>query len=140
MRPFLAVASANSKLGTRRRATAWSTPCGSSANNVRHRPGGRNVVVIGGGNSAIDAARTNPPGSRSVTVLYRRTRAVPAFAEEIEAEHERTDRDLVAHLKSCRRTARSPVSSAATWSGEFDRSGRRRPVDGKDEASSSRPT
>ena len=47
------------------------------------------VGIIGGGNSAIDAARVaiRQKGVDSVTVFYRRTRSeMPAFAEEIEAE------------------------------------------------------
>ena len=54
-------------------------------------PVGKNVVVIGGGNSAIDAARTAVRlGAEIVTVVYRRSREVmPAYKEEIEeAEHE----------------------------------------------------
>ena len=54
-------------------------------------PVGKNVVVIGGGNSAIDAARTALRlGAETVTVVYRRSReAMPAYEEEIEeAEHE----------------------------------------------------
>ena len=54
-------------------------------------PVGKNVVVIGGGNSAIDAARTAVRlGAENVTVVYRRSReAMPAYEEEIEeAEHE----------------------------------------------------
>jgi NADH-quinone oxidoreductase subunit F len=46
------------------------------------------VGVIGGGNSAVDAARMalRQKEVESVTLLYRRTRAeMPAFAEEIEA-------------------------------------------------------
>jgi len=46
------------------------------------------VAVIGGGNSAIDAARVavRQDAVESVTILYRRTRdEMPAFAEEIEA-------------------------------------------------------
>jgi NADH-quinone oxidoreductase subunit F len=46
------------------------------------------VGVIGGGNSAIDAARTaiRQKEVESVTIIYRRTRAeMPAFVEEIEA-------------------------------------------------------
>ncbi|MCD6162396.1 MAG: FAD-dependent oxidoreductase [candidate division Zixibacteria bacterium] len=46
------------------------------------------VGVIGGGNSAIDAARMalRQKDVESVTILYRRTRdEMPAFAEEIEA-------------------------------------------------------
>ena len=49
-------------------------------------PVGKKVVVVGGGNAAIDAARTSIRlGADSVTVLYRRTRAeMPAYAEEVE--------------------------------------------------------
>ncbi|CAO0823897.1 heterodisulfide reductase subunit A2 [Desulfarculales bacterium] len=48
-------------------------------------PGSR-VVVVGGGNVAMDSARTVLRlGSKEVTVLYRRTRAeMPADSEEIE--------------------------------------------------------
>jgi len=49
---------------------------------------GGNVGIIGGGNSAIDAARVAMRQShvQSVRLLYRRTsRDMPAFAEEIEA-------------------------------------------------------
>jgi NADPH-dependent glutamate synthase beta subunit-like oxidoreductase/ferredoxin len=55
----------------------------------RRRPGNR-VVVIGGGNVAIDAARTALRlGSREVTVAYRRTRAeMPADVEEVEQAEE----------------------------------------------------
>ncbi|MDD5189466.1 MAG: NADH-quinone oxidoreductase subunit NuoF [Dehalococcoidales bacterium] len=48
---------------------------------------GKTVVVVGGGNVAIDAARTALRlGAAKVTIVYRRTRAeMPASAEEIEA-------------------------------------------------------
>ncbi len=51
----------------------------------RTRPG-QQVVVIGGGNVAIDAARTTKRlGADKVTVVYRRSAAeMPAYAEEIE--------------------------------------------------------
>jgi NADPH-dependent glutamate synthase beta subunit-like oxidoreductase len=51
---------------------------------------GRRVVVVGGGNTAIDAARTAIRLGAETTLLYRRTRiAMPASAEEIaEAEEE----------------------------------------------------
>ena len=52
---------------------------------------GDRVVVIGGGNTAIDVARESRRlGARHVTVVYRRTRAaMPAYAFEVEeAEHE----------------------------------------------------
>ncbi|MGC8959924.1 MAG: putative selenate reductase subunit YgfK [Chloroflexia bacterium] len=48
---------------------------------------GRRVVVIGGGNTAMDAARTaRRLSGRPVTLLYRRTRAeMPAEPEEVAA-------------------------------------------------------
>ena len=52
---------------------------------------GEKVVVIGGGNAAIDAARTAfRLGAKEVSIAYRRTRnEMPAQPEEIEeAEHE----------------------------------------------------
>ena len=52
---------------------------------------GDRVVVIGGGNTAIDVARESRRlGARHVTIVYRRTRAaMPAYAFEVEeAEHE----------------------------------------------------
>jgi NADH-quinone oxidoreductase subunit F len=48
----------------------------------------RRVVVVGGGNSAVDAARValRQKAVESVTLLYRRTRhEMPAFEEEVEA-------------------------------------------------------
>jgi NADH-quinone oxidoreductase subunit F len=47
---------------------------------------GKAVVVLGGGNVAIDAARSVVRlGAKKVTVLYRRTREeMPAYKEEIE--------------------------------------------------------
>ena len=54
-------------------------------------PVGKKVVVIGGGNAAIDAARTALRlGSEEVSIVYRRTQdQMPAYEEEIdEALHE----------------------------------------------------
>lgn len=55
----------------------------------RHAPG-ENVVVIGGGNVAIDAARTSLRlGARKVTIVYRRSRnQMPADIEEVEQAEE----------------------------------------------------
>jgi len=55
----------------------------------RHMPG-RRVVVIGGGNVAIDVARTCIRlGCEEVTIAYRRTRAeMPADEEEVEQAEE----------------------------------------------------
>ncbi len=55
----------------------------------RHMPG-KKVVVIGGGNVAIDAARTSLRlGCEEVTIAYRRARAeMPADEEEVEQAEE----------------------------------------------------
>ena len=47
---------------------------------------GKKVIVVGGGNAAIDAARTSfRLGAQQVTIAYRRTRSeMPAQEEEIE--------------------------------------------------------
>jgi len=94
---------------------------------------GRNVVVIGGGNAAVDAARTALRlGADSVTILYRRTRGeMPAFAEEVEqAEREGVAlRFLAAPAEIVSQNSTiTGVRCQQMSLGEFDRSGRRRPV------------
>jgi NADPH-dependent glutamate synthase beta subunit-like oxidoreductase/Pyruvate/2-oxoacid:ferredoxin oxidoreductase delta subunit len=50
---------------------------------------GNRVIVIGGGDTAIDAARVSRRLGAEVTVLYRRTREdMPAIAQEIDAAME----------------------------------------------------
>jgi NADH-quinone oxidoreductase subunit F len=101
--------------------------------NIRgSAPVGRNVVVVGGGNAAIDTARTAVRlGAESVTVVYRRTRdEMPAYAEEIEeAEHEGvTIKVLTAPVEIVGEEGRvTGLKCQAMALGEFDRSGRRRP-------------
>lgn len=55
-----------------------------------HHAPGKSVVVIGGGNVAIDAARTSLRlGARKVTLAYRRSRdQMPADVEEVEQAQE----------------------------------------------------
>ena len=55
-----------------------------------HHAPGRHVVVIGGGNVAIDAARTSLRlGAQKVTIAYRRSRSqMPADIEEVEQAEE----------------------------------------------------
>jgi len=55
----------------------------------RELPGNR-IIIIGGGNVAIDAARViKRLGAETVTVVYRRTgREMPAYPEEIEGAKE----------------------------------------------------
>jgi NADPH-dependent glutamate synthase beta subunit-like oxidoreductase len=58
---------------------------------LQQKAEGAEVIVIGGGNTAMDAARTAVRrGAKKVTILYRRTRSeMPAFADEIaETEEE----------------------------------------------------
>jgi len=51
--------------------------------------GVKKAAVIGGGNVAIDAARTLVRSGAQVTILYRRSRAeMPAFGEEVHAAQE----------------------------------------------------
>ncbi len=92
------------------------------------------VGVIGGGNSAVDAARVarRQPGVEHVTIYYRRTRReMPAFADEIDAALEEGIRleVLVApsriHTEGGRITGLGLVRNDL---GEVDTSGRRRPV------------
>jgi NADH-quinone oxidoreductase subunit F len=96
-------------------------------------PVGKNVVVIGGGNAAMDAARTALRlGAETVTILYRRTHAeMPAYKEEVEeAEREGVRIEcLVAPVEIVGRAGKvAGVKCRHMQLGEFDRSGRRRPV------------
>lgn len=98
---------------------------------------GKNVVVIGGGNSAIDAARTAVRlGAESVTVVYRRSREVmPAYKEEIEeAIHEGVKLQLLtAPVDVVVEGGRvAGIRCRPMRLGQFDGSGRRRPEDGGD--------
>jgi NADH-quinone oxidoreductase subunit F len=93
---------------------------------------GKRVAVVGGGNSAIDAARTALRlGAERVSLVYRRTRAeMPAWAEEIEeAEREGVHLEtLVAPLKvEVQGGSVVGLRCCRQVLGEFDRSGRRRP-------------
>jgi len=94
---------------------------------------GKRVAVIGGGNSAIDAARTAKRlGASKVTILYRREKKdMPAWDVEIEAAlHEGvTIEYLVAPTKLIGTNgALTTLECTKMKLGEFDRSGRRRPL------------
>jgi formate dehydrogenase major subunit len=57
----------------------------AEVNRGTHLRLGQRVLVVGGGNTAIDAARTARRTGAEVTILYRRTRAeMPAIDAEIE--------------------------------------------------------
>ncbi len=93
---------------------------------------GDRVAVIGGGNSAIDAARCAVRLGAEVTILYRRLRQdMPAAAEEIEAaEHEGIKIEyLVAPTKIVSADGKvAGIRCERMKLGDFDKSGRKRPV------------
>jgi NADH-quinone oxidoreductase subunit F len=94
---------------------------------------GERVAIIGGGNSAIDCARTVIRRGASATVIYRRERKdMPAIQEEVEAAEEEGVRFIFlaspyrmvgenGHVKA--------IEVTKTRLGAFDTSGRRRPID-----------
>ena len=91
------------------------------------------TVVVGGGNTAIDCARTAlRNGAQGVTLVYRRTR------EEMPAEHYEVEAALLEGVEAMYLTAPSRIEAGLDDGlrlhclrmalGEPDRSGRRRPV------------
>jgi len=96
-------------------------------------PAGNRVVIVGGGNTAIDAARTAVrKGAEVVTIVYRRSRReMPADEEEIEAAIEEGVKIhyLAAPVKVVGREGHlAAVECIRMELGEPDESGRRRPV------------
>jgi len=96
---------------------------------------GRNVAVIGGGNTAMDAVRTALRlGAEHAYLVYRRSRKeMPARAEEIDhAEEEGVEIMLLAAPVEVLGDERSRVRALRCIKmelGEPDASGRRRPVE-----------
>ena len=90
------------------------------------------VVVVGGGNAAIDAARTAIRlGAESVTVLYRRSREeMPALAEEVEdAIVEGVKMHFLSAPVSIEGNGRvAKVRCVEMELGKADEQGRRRPI------------
>ncbi|MCK4871720.1 MAG: FAD-dependent oxidoreductase [Phycisphaerales bacterium] len=91
------------------------------------------VIVVGGGNTAFDAARISLRlGAKSVRVIYRRTREeMPAIDEEID---EGIDEGLLidyltAPIKIAPNGDRQTLTCRRMELGEPDESGRRRPVE-----------
>ena len=90
------------------------------------------VVIVGGGNAAIDAARTAIRlGAKTVTIVYRRGQdEMPAYAEEIDQALQEgivlkclIDPEAIV-VKDGKVAG---VSCRTMKLGDFDRSGRRRP-------------
>ena len=93
---------------------------------------GNDVIVVGGGNTAIDCARSAVRlGARNVRVLYRRSRhEMPCLMEEVEAaEVEGVQIDLLtAPVRIEQNGDRVSMRCQRMGLGEPDGSGRRRPV------------
>lgn len=102
----------------------------SSATPIRR---GKNVVVVGAGNVAMDAARTARRLGANVRLVYRRSRAeMPARKEEIEhAEEEGVTFDLLVNpvrIIGDENGNVKAIECVRMRLGEEDASGRRRPV------------
>jgi glutamate synthase (NADPH/NADH) small chain len=93
---------------------------------------GSRVVVIGGGNTAIDVAREAVRlGADDVTIVYRRTeREMPAYPHEIEEARDEGVRFhfLAAPVAFLGESLLVEVECVEMALGEPDESGRRRPV------------
>ena len=93
---------------------------------------GTNVVIVGGGNTAIDVARTARRSGADVTVLYRRSRLeMTAIQSEVEEMLEEGVKliFLATPVRLERDDDEKPeiLVASRTTLGELDSSGRRRP-------------
>jgi NADPH-dependent glutamate synthase beta subunit-like oxidoreductase len=111
----------------------WSSNCGKKIHV------GKNVVIVGGGNVAMDAARTAKcNGAEEVTVLYRRSRdEMPANPWEVkEAEDEGVKIEFLVSPKGIlgEKGKVCGLECVRMLLGEPDESGRRKaiPVEGSD--------
>ena len=102
---------------------------------ARHEqaPIASNVAIIGGGNAAIDSARTVLRAGASATIFYRRERQdMPAIDEEIQAAEDEGVRFVF--LAAPHRILGGPngrvkaIEIVKTRLGEYDKSGRKRPI------------
>lgn len=127
---LLGVYSANEYLTRANLMNAYKFPQESDTPIIR----GRHVVVFGGGNVAMDAARTALRlGAETSTILYRRSeKEMPARIEEIQRAKEegvefRLLQDAVEILGDEQGWVRA-VKCIRMELGEPDASGRRRPI------------
>lgn len=92
---------------------------------------GRRVIVVGGGNTAIDASRTALRMGAETSIFYRRSREqMPALDIEVdEAEEEGVQFNLLVNPISIEKSDTGlKVTSIRMELGEPDASGRRRPM------------
>lgn len=93
---------------------------------------GKTVAIIGGGNVAIDVARTSLRLGASAHIIYRREeKDMPAFADEIQAAKEEgvqfTFLAAPLKVKGNKKKEVQQLVCQKMELGAFDRSGRRRP-------------
>src|SRR5271157_3809229 len=119
--------------GTELKGVYPALPFLEAAAKQEKMPIGARVTVIGGGNAAIDSARSAVRMGASVTILYRRERKdMPAIDEEIQAAEEEGVR--IVFLAAPHRIvgdAKGNVKAieiVKTRLGEYDNSGRRKPI------------
>ena len=97
-------------------------------------PVGRNVIVIGGGNAAVDSARTARRLGAQTTIVYRRERRPtcrpsPRRSRPLRPRVPRSPSWPHPSASSATPMGRSAaIEVERTRPGEFDESGRRRPV------------
>lgn len=120
--------------GARLHGVLLALPWLHQVNLTGHAACGNRVVVVGGGYTAMDAARTAlRMGARHVSIVYRRTRQEMEVHDE-ELEETVEEGVAIHYLASPVRflsTDRRSVSSAEfirNKLGDLDESGRRRPV------------
>ncbi len=91
---------------------------------------GKKVLVIGGGNTAVDAARSARRMGCDVTILYRRTMSeMPAYAAEVEAaQEEGIIIDFLCAPVNISGNGKGTVTCQRMELGNPDESGRPRPV------------
>ena len=92
---------------------------------------GDKVMVVGGGNAAVDAARCALRlGSKEVTILYRRSRdEMPAYSAEVDQSLDEgvQIQFLAMPTKIVMADGKIKIECVRTKLGELDASGRRRP-------------
>jgi len=91
---------------------------------------GKNVVVIGGGNTAIDTARAARRMGSDVTILYRRTASeMPAHKGEVEAAvQEGVKINFLCAPVAAAKNGRGSLTCLRMELGPADESGRPKPV------------